>query len=123
MLFYTGVTRSATAILVEQSNNVGHSLAGFHLLRDLAGSAVDHLRKGDVEGSRAYHAGELGGEAQLASGVTNPQIDSAVELALAAGASGCQGHRRRRRGFLLVICPTENQRACGRASRICANCP
>jgi D-glycero-alpha-D-manno-heptose-7-phosphate kinase len=111
MLFYTGVTRSATAILVEQSNNVGNSLGGFHLLRDLAGSAVDHLRKGDVEGVGHIMRESWEAKRQLASGVTNVQIDSAVELALAAGAYGAKVTGAGGGGFLLVICPPENQRS------------
>ena len=111
MLFYTGVTRSATAILDEQSNNVANALSGFHLLRDLAGCAVDHLRKGDVEGVGHIVRQSWETKRKLASGVTNAQIDSAIELALMAGASGAKVTGAGGGGFLLVICPRENQRA------------
>ena len=49
MLFYTGLTRSADAILQEQTANVGTKLAQLDLLRDLAGGAADALREGDTD--------------------------------------------------------------------------
>lgn len=109
MLFYTGVTRSATAILVEQSNNVVASLCGFHRLRDLAGSAVQHLRDGNLEGVGQVMRESWEAKRTLASGVTNPQIDCAVDLALTAGASGAKVTGAGGGGFLLVICPKEKQ--------------
>ena len=45
----------------------------------------------------------------LASGVTNSQIDTAVEQAVSAGASGAKVTGAGGGGFLLVICPTERQ--------------
>jgi len=111
MLFYTGITRSATKILVEQSNNVATSLAGFHRLRDLAASAVDFLRKGDVETVGAIMRESWEAKRGLASSVTNPQVDLAVEQALSAGASGAKLTGAGGGGFLLVICPTERQHA------------
>ena len=49
MLFYTGVTRSADSILVEQRANIGSTRPQLDLLRDLAGFAADRLRNGDVD--------------------------------------------------------------------------
>jgi D-glycero-alpha-D-manno-heptose-7-phosphate kinase len=48
---------------------------------------------------------------KLASGVSNDQIDNAVESALNAGASGAKVTGAGGGGFLLVICPAENQRS------------
>ena len=48
---------------------------------------------------------------QLASGVSNAQIDQAVERALEAGATGAKLTGAGGGGFLLVICPMERQRA------------
>ena len=110
MLFYTGVTRSATAILVEQSNNVPTSLSDFHVLRDLAGSAVEHLRNGDVEGLGQVVRQSWEVKRTLASGVTNTHIDALVDKALEAGASGAKVTGAGGGGFLLVICPTDKQR-------------
>jgi D-glycero-alpha-D-manno-heptose-7-phosphate kinase len=107
LLFYTGVTRSATTILREQSKNVETSLSGFHALRDLAGEAVDGLEMGDVDLLGAVIRRSWEAKRKLASGVTNEQIDTAVELALEAGASGAKVTGAGGGGFLLVVCPTE----------------
>ncbi len=111
MLFFTGVTRSATTILREQSQNVANRLAELDLLRDLAVVAADRLRLGDVDavGSAMQESWEV--KRKLASGVSNEQIDAAVENALNAGASGAKVTGAGGGGFLLVVCPPENQRA------------
>jgi D-glycero-alpha-D-manno-heptose-7-phosphate kinase len=111
MLFYTGVTRSANSILAEQSGNIKTSLDQFDLLRDLAGLAADRLRSGDVEA--VGEAMRKGWEAkrQLAAGISNAQVDSAVDRALEAGATGAKVTGAGGGGFLLVMCAMERQRA------------
>src|SRR5246127_5215328 len=82
MLFYTGVTRSANSILAEQTANIRASHDQLNLLCDLAGLAADRLRCGDVEA--VGEAMRKGWEAkrQLATGISNAQVDKAVDLAL-----------------------------------------
>ena len=111
MLFYTGVTRSANAILAEQTANIKATGDQLDILRDLAGLAVDRLRSGDVDA--VGEAMRKGWEAkrQLATGISNAQVDSAVDRALEAGASGAKLTGAGGGGFLLVICPMERQRA------------
>jgi D-glycero-alpha-D-manno-heptose-7-phosphate kinase len=111
MLFYTGVTRSADSILREQAANVAATLPQLHFLRDLAGATSECLRKGDLEalGSAIRRGWEA--KRQLASGVSNDQIDSAVQACLDAGATGVKLTGAGGGGFLLVICPVERQRA------------
>ena len=48
---------------------------------------------------------------KLASGVTNDQVDLAVNRALDAGAFGAKLTGAGGGGFLLVICPMERQRS------------
>jgi D-glycero-alpha-D-manno-heptose-7-phosphate kinase len=111
MLFYTGITRSANSILAEQTANVKATRDQLDLLRDLGGLAADSLRCGDVDA--VGHAMRKGWEAkrQLAAGVSNPEVDMAVERALEAGATGAKLTGAGGGGFLLVICPMERQRA------------
>ena len=111
MLFYTGVTRSANSILAEQTANIKSTREQLDILRDLAGVAVDRLRCGDVEA--VGDAMRKGWEAkrQLAAGISNAEVDTAVERALQAGASGAKLTGAGGGGFLLVICPVERQRA------------
>ncbi len=111
MLFYTGVTRSANTILSEQNANVGRTLHHLHHLRDLAGTAADKLRGGDVDSLGAALRDGWEAKRQLASGVSNSTIDLAVERALDAGASGAKVTGAGGGGFLLAVCPIERQRA------------
>jgi D-glycero-alpha-D-manno-heptose-7-phosphate kinase len=111
MLFYTGVTRSANTILSEQNANVQSTLHHLDQLRDLAGEAADRLRGGDVDALGAALRQGWETKRKLASGVSNGTIDCAVERALCAGASGAKVTGAGGGGFLLAICPMENQRA------------
>jgi D-glycero-alpha-D-manno-heptose-7-phosphate kinase len=111
MLFYTGITRSADSILAEQRANIESTRPQLDLLRDLAGFAAERLRNGDVDaiGSAVRESWEA--KRKLAIGVSNAEVDDAVSRALEAGASGAKLTGAGGGGFLLVICPTECQRA------------
>jgi D-glycero-alpha-D-manno-heptose-7-phosphate kinase len=111
LLFYTGVTRSADSILAEQTANIKATQPQLDLLRDLAGVAVERLRGGDVDSLGFAMRESWAAKRQLASGVSNDQIDGAVSRALDAGASGAKLTGAGGGGFLLVICPIERQRA------------
>ncbi len=111
MLFYTGVTRSANAILAEQNANIEATRPQLDLLRDLAGFAAERLRNGEVDAIGPALRESWEAKRKLASGVSNDQIDRAVTRALDAGASGAKLTGAGGGGFLLVICPVEHQRA------------
>jgi D-glycero-alpha-D-manno-heptose-7-phosphate kinase len=111
LLFYTGVTRSADTILSEQTANIKATRPQLDLLRDLAGVAVDGLRRGDVDAVGTAMREGWEAKRKLASGVSNDQVDTAVTRALDAGASGAKLTGAGGGGFLLVICPAERQRA------------
>ena len=111
MLFFTGITRSANTILGEQTAKVGERLPQLGQLRDLAGEAADGLRAGDLGALGTALAKSWQAKRSLASGVSNQQIDAAVEAALAAGASGAKVTGAGGGGFLLVTCPVEHQSA------------
>jgi D-glycero-alpha-D-manno-heptose-7-phosphate kinase len=111
MLFYTGITRRADSILAEQNANVEATRPQLDLLRDLAGFAVERLRDGDADAIGPAIRESWEAKRKLASGVSNDQIDLAVARALDAGASGAKLTGAGGGGFLLVICPVEQQRA------------
>jgi D-glycero-alpha-D-manno-heptose-7-phosphate kinase len=115
MLFYTGITRSANTILAEQNANMEATRPQLDLLRDLAGFAVERLRSGDVDAIGPAVRESWEAKRKLASGVSNGQIDGAVSRALDAGASGAKLTGAGGGGFLLVICPIEQQRAVRRS--------
>ena len=110
MLFYTGITRSADTILHAQSANIAATLPQLNRLRDLAAATSERLRSGDVEAVGAAIQQGWETKRQLASGVSNEQIDRSVDLALEAGATGVKVTGAGGGGFLLVICPPERQR-------------
>jgi D-glycero-alpha-D-manno-heptose-7-phosphate kinase len=110
LLFFTGTTRSANTILGEQTANIADRLVQLAQLRDLAGEAAAGLRAGDVDALGAAVNKSWAAKRELASGVSNSQIAEAVEAALAAGASGAKVTGAGGGGFLLVVCPLENQR-------------
>jgi D-glycero-alpha-D-manno-heptose-7-phosphate kinase len=110
MLFYTGVTRSADSILVEQRANIESTRPQLDLLRDLAGFAAERLRNGDVDAIGPAMRESWEAKRKLAPGVSNEDVDAAVSRALDAGASGAKLTGAGGGGFLLVICPPEHQR-------------
>jgi D-glycero-alpha-D-manno-heptose-7-phosphate kinase len=111
MLFYTGVTRSADSILVEQRANIESTRPQLDLLRDLAGMAAGRLRDGDVDAIGPAMRESWEAKRKLATGVSNDEVDAAVTAALDAGAAGAKLTGAGGGGFLLVICPMERQRA------------
>ncbi len=111
MLFYTGVTRSADSILVEQRANIESTRPQLDLLRDLAGFAAERLRNGDVDAIGPAMRESWEAKRKLATGVSNDEVDAAVSRALDAGATGAKLTGAGGGGFLLVICPMERQRA------------
>ena len=110
LLFFTGVTRSANSILSEQTANIVDRLPQLHQLRDLAGEAANGLRDGDVDALGVAMNKSWAAKRELASGVSTSQIDEAVEAAISAGATGVKVTGAGGGGFLLVVCPLENQR-------------
>ena len=115
MLFYTGVTRSANSILAEQNANIKAISLQLGLMRDLAGFAVARLQAGDVDSIGALVRESWETKRKLASGVSTSQVDAAVRRALDAGASGVKLTGAGGGGFLLVICPMEQQGAVRRS--------
>jgi D-glycero-alpha-D-manno-heptose-7-phosphate kinase len=111
LLFFTGITRSADTILGEQTANVGDRLPQLNQLRDLAGEAADGLRSGDLSAVGTALCKSWQAKRTLAAGVSNRQIDDAVEAVLEAGASGAKVTGAGGGGFFLVACVVENQRA------------
>jgi D-glycero-alpha-D-manno-heptose-7-phosphate kinase len=115
MLFYTGVTRSADAILGEQRANVACTRPQLDLLRDLAGLAVGHIVDGDIDALGAVMREGWEAKRKLATGIANAQIDDAVQRALDAGASGAKVTGAGGGGFLVVTSPVERQGAVRRS--------
>jgi D-glycero-alpha-D-manno-heptose-7-phosphate kinase len=111
MLFYTGITRTADTILGQQKANVPMRLAQLHQLRNLADEAVTGLRDGCPDAVGVALGKSWEAKRQLAQGVSNATLDEAVDAAVRAGATGAKITGAGGGGFVLVVCPVENQQA------------
>jgi D-glycero-alpha-D-manno-heptose-7-phosphate kinase len=113
ILFFTGMTRSADAILEVQSANIAsNDMVRTHLrnMRDLAfelQSVLAGKHPLDHFGAILNEAWQL--KKQAAEGISNPSIEEWYENALAAGALGGKLLGAGGGGCLLFYCPYERQ--------------
>lgn len=109
MLFFTGVTRKASTILAEQRANTNDHLKVLRRMKSLALEAKKCIIEGafDEFGAILHQGWEC--KKQLASKITNSQIDEMYEAARRAGAIGGKIAGAGGGGFLLLYCPEENQ--------------
>ncbi len=109
ILFYTGLTRNSSAILTEQKANIDNRIAVLCELRDLAYEARDAITAGenDAFGEIMHRGWEA--KKQMASKISNNEIDEAYEAAIKAGALGGKVSGAGGGGFLLLYCPKDKQ--------------
>ncbi len=111
MLFFTGTTREASSILREQVERTPGQVSVLRNLKALAWEGRRCLERGDPDGlGYLLHEGWLLKRC-LASGITNPGIDSIYERARRAGALGGKIAGAGGGGFLLLYVPIERQDA------------
>ena len=111
LLFYTGVTRQSSEVLSEQQSNIASKMAVLTQMRNQADELARQLKLGAVASvGQTLRDGWLK-KKQLASGITNPQIDELFELAMSAGALGGKLTGAGGGGFFLVCTPPENRGA------------
>ncbi len=112
LLFYTGKTRDANAILTEQRQRTMDGV--YPVLQQIkrhAGAVREFLQSGrfDDVGRILRETWEF--KKQLASRVTNAMIEEMYEAALATGAFGGKISGAGGGGFLLLYVPRERQNA------------
>lgn len=105
LLFYTGITRKASAVLTEQRENIE---ARRGTLRKMKAQAFEVRRC--FESQDFSELGRIMDEGwqhkkQLAGAVSNGQIDQMYEAAIKAGAVGGKVAGAGGGGFLLLYCP------------------
>ncbi len=109
MLFYTGTMRASSSILTEQKRNTSANLHHLDELVRLAKELREVLVKDDLSRfGEILHSGWLV-KTQLASNVTNPQIDEYYARAKRAGATGGKILGAGGGGFLLIYCENGKQ--------------
>lgn len=111
LMFYTGTTRSANNILAEQTKNITSDDKARNLLK-MCGLAKD--MKVALENNDISSFGKILDEGwqlkkELASGIANPAIDEAYEIAMKNGALGGKLLGAGGGGFLLFYCEEEKQ--------------
>ena len=111
LLFFTGTTRQAASILSEQVNNINVRKLILRQMAEMAVTASQELRSGNIEaiGELLHEAWVL--KKQLASGISNREIDALYDDARRAGAIGGKITGAGGGGFLLLYCPHEKQEA------------
>lgn len=122
MLFYTGITRSSSEILEEQSERTVSDEKVFETLMKMKGLAnvmADTLEAGDMQ-----YAGELLCDnwelkKTISSKISNPDIDKWYETAMNAGAIGGKLCGAGGGGFLLFLVPPDAQEAVLKALPLC----
>ena len=110
MVFYTGMTRSASGVLSEQKSKTSAKRETLRAMRDLAFRLKKVLESGDS----MERVGELLHEGwmlkkTLASGISATQIDEWYDRARAAGATGGKILGAGGGGFLMVTCDPARQ--------------
>ncbi len=109
LLFFTNVTRRSETILTEQVQQIESRMDVLRELKALALTARKCLEAGELDefGRLLDSAWQL--KKQLASRVTNGDIDTIYQAALRAGAMGGKITGAGGGGFLLIYCPREHQ--------------
>jgi len=92
LLFFTGISRSASSILADQvkrsSGNEAEMIDNLHFVKELGHRSKKVLLEGDTEGlGRIMHEHWLH-KIKRSHGMSNPQINNAYEIGLANGAIG-----------------------------------
>lgn len=112
IMFYTGITRSASGILQEQQQNTissNEKFKGLQIMKGLALELEEHLNKQKIEVvGEMMHAGWLE-KKKLATKISNPQIDDWYAKALSAGALGGKLLGAGGGGFMMFYCEKEKQ--------------
>jgi D-glycero-alpha-D-manno-heptose-7-phosphate kinase len=109
LLFFTNTTRKAASILEEQNKNVMSKLEFHHRIKELAFDTLDGLDNLQIHrvGENLKVNWEM--KKQLASNVSNPDIDKMYDLAMKGGALGAKISGAGGGGFLLVYCERDKQ--------------
>ncbi|MBP9500802.1 MAG: hypothetical protein KBF17_01440 [Candidatus Promineofilum sp.] len=109
LLFYTGVTRKADSILSEQKENIRSRESVLEEMKQIAYTARNKLQQGEVDaiGELLHESWVL--KKQLASKISNSDVDDLYQLALNAGATGGKIAGAGGGGFLLLYCPPDRQ--------------
>lgn len=109
LLFFTKVTRKASSILEEQSGKINDTVQFHHNIKELGHKAVEAVKNHDIDKIGEYLKLNWEWKKQLASNVSNDEIEKMHDIALNNGALGAKISGAGGGGFLLVYCERNNQ--------------
>ena len=113
LLYYTGITRSADAILSEQQSNlsISQKVAALQQMVDMVQPFTEAMAAGEVAACGELLDRNWALKQGLASGISNERIRAMYESAKQAGALAGKIAGAGGGGFLLLIVPRERQNA------------
>jgi D-glycero-alpha-D-manno-heptose-7-phosphate kinase len=105
LLFYTGQQRSADSVLRVQKQAIedGNATATLEKMRDLAFELRERLAEGDIAAVGGLLCANWELKRQLATGISNEDVDGWYDAVLEAGAAGAKLLGAGGGGFLLVV--------------------
>lgn len=114
ILFYTGITRKASSILLNQKENLVNNKKKITIMKEMVKNAIDlavELQKDNVQafGEILHHNWLL--KKEMANGISNQKIDFWYDKAMRAGAKGGKLLGAGGGGFLLFYAPKEKHGA------------
>ncbi len=111
LLFFTGITRQASSVLVDQRSKIDKNFETYKQMSDSVYDFRDKLVEGDVAGMAAMlHEGWLR-KKSLSDKVSNGPIDNLYEEGIRAGALGGKVLGAGGGGCLLFLAPPEKHAA------------
>lgn len=109
LLYFSGVTRKAESILLQQKENINSRLPVLRKLKEMAFQAREALCAGETDdfGHLLHESWQL--KKQLAQGISNGSLEEWYNAALSAGAYGGKVTGAGGGGFLMLYCPLEKR--------------
>ncbi len=101
-LVFTGMTRSASKVLAEESEDEGDKSSRMREIRDHADQAVMMFQNGDLDSLGALLNDTWTAKRGISSMITNPSIDELYGRVMSSGAKGAKLLGAGNGGFLLV---------------------
>jgi D-glycero-alpha-D-manno-heptose-7-phosphate kinase len=123
LLFYTNTTRKSSDILTEQREQTANKIETLTKMKNQVPKIKEAILSDSFHavGRNLHHGWEL--KKQLASRISNPQIDEVYQRALDAGALGGKISGAGGGGFLLLYVPREQQDSLRRTLKGLAELP
>jgi len=114
LLYFTGKSRSSAAIIEEQKENtskgVNNAIEAMHEIKQSAIDMKLTLLKGDIEGFATILKKAWENKKKMASHITNPVIQEAMDVAMAHGAKAGKVSGAGGGGFIMfVVEPTKKK--------------